>query len=98
MILSLDQVTFNSNHSWIDGPERAVTVDAALYAGSIQVTSNRFQEAFGSVAASGLSVGVLNVTTQNISTYCLYATGTLVRTTDNLAVITLTNPKACSQQ
>jgi hypothetical protein len=41
---------------------------------------------------------VLNVTTQNISTYCLYATGTLVRTTDNLAVITLTNPKACSQQ
>ena len=98
MILSLDQLTFNSNHSWIDGPERAVTVDAALYAGSIQVTSNRFQEAFGSVAASGLSVGVLNVTTQNISTYCLYATGTLVRTTDNLAVITLTNPKACSQQ
>jgi uncharacterized protein DUF6519 len=98
MILSLDQLTFNSNHCWVDGPERTVTADAALFAGSIQVTSNRFQEAFGSVAASGLTVGVLNVTTQNISTYCLYATGTLVRTTDNLAVITLTNPKACSQQ
>jgi hypothetical protein len=98
LILSLDHLTFNSNHSWIDGPERAATVDAVLFAGSIQVTSNRFQEAFGSVAASGLTVGALNITTQNISTYCIYAEGTLVRTTDNLAVITLTNPNACSRQ
>jgi hypothetical protein len=98
LILSLDQLTFNSNHSWIDGPERTATVDAALSAGSIQVTSNRFQEAFGSVVASGLTVGVLNVTTQNISTYCLFAQGTLVRTTDNLAVITVTNPDACGRQ
>jgi hypothetical protein len=97
LIYSLDHLTFNSNHSWIDGPERTATVDAALFAGSIQVTSNRFQEAFGSVAASGLTVGVLNVTTQNISTYCLYAQGTLVRTTDNLAVIMLSNPNACAR-
>jgi hypothetical protein len=97
LILSLDHLTFNSNHSWIDGPERAATVDAVLFAGSIQVTSNRFQEAFGSVAASGLTVGALNVTSQNISTYCLYPTGTLVRNTDNLAVIMLTNPDACAR-
>lgn len=97
-ILSLDHLTFNSNHCWIDGPERAATVDAALMAGTIQVTSNRFQEAIGAVQASGLSVGTLNVTTQNISTYCLYPTGTLVRSTDNLAVVMLTNPNACNNQ
>jgi Family of unknown function (DUF6519) len=98
LILSLDQLLFNSNHCWIDGPERSVTIDAALLAGSTQVTSNRFQEAIGSVLASGLTFGVLNISTQNLSTYCLLVDGTLTRNTDNLAAITLTNPKACSAQ
>lgn len=97
LILSFDQLLFNSNHCWIDGPERSVAVDAALFAGSTQVTSNRFQESPGSVLVSGLTYGVLNISTQNLSTYCVVAEGSLVRNTDNLAVITLTNPKACSQ-
>lgn len=98
LILSLDHVTFNSNQCWIDGPERTASVDIALFAGTMQATSNRLQEAFGSVAASGLTYGALNVTTQNISTYCLYPLGTMVRSTDNLAVIMLTNPNACGGQ
>jgi hypothetical protein len=98
LILSLDQLLFNSNHCWIDGPERSAFVDAALLAGSIQVTSNRFQEAIGSVVASGVTFGTLNISTQNLSTYCLLVEGTLYRNTDNLAVITLTNPDACPRQ
>ena len=60
----------------IDRPVTAV-LDAFLVAGFVQVTSNRFQEVWGSVLASGFTAGLLNITGQNISTHCLFATGLL---------------------
>jgi hypothetical protein len=78
VILSLDDLIFANNASWVDGPPQTAILDALLIAGSLQVTSNRFQEAAGfPVAASGFTAGALNITSQNISTYCLFATGTL---------------------
>ena len=77
-ILALDDLIFANNVCWLDGPRATATLDALLGAGSLQVTSNRFQEAAGfPVIASGLTLGALNITSQNISTYCLFATGTL---------------------
>ena len=73
-ILSLDHLTFTNNHCWLDGPLTAA-MDAFLLAGSLHVTSNRFQEAAGSVLISGVTFGLSNITTQNISTYCLLAGG-----------------------
>jgi hypothetical protein len=79
LILSLDDLIFGNNQCWLDAVPPPVTVafDALLAAGFVQVTSNRFQEVLGSVVASGLTIGLLNVTGQNISTHCLYATGSL---------------------
>lgn len=78
LIVSLDDLVFSNNICWLDGPPSTAFVDALLVAGSMQVTSNRFQEAAGfPVLASGITVGALNITSQNISTYCLFATGTL---------------------
>ena len=78
MIFTLDDLMFGNNECWLDGRPATASVDALLAAGSLQVTSNRFQEAAGfSVLASGFTVGALNITSQNISTYCLFATGTL---------------------
>src|SRR4029079_13477656 len=77
-ILTLDDLIFASNACWLDGPPGTAFLDALLIAGSTQVTSNRFQEAAGfSVLVSGFTLGALNITSQNISTYCLFATGTL---------------------
>jgi Family of unknown function (DUF6519)/Right handed beta helix region len=73
-ILSLDHLTFANNHCWLDGPLTAA-LDAFLLAGSLHVTANRFQEAAGSVLISGVTFGLSNITTQNISTYCLLAGG-----------------------
>ena len=56
----------------------------------LQVTSNRFQEsALFPVLASGFTIGGLNITSQNISTYCLFATGALQPALDmnNLSLI-----------
>jgi hypothetical protein len=77
LIASLDDLIFGNNQCWVDAAGRPVTavLDAMLAAGIIQVTSNRFQEVPASVLASGFTVGLLNITGQNISTHCLFATG-----------------------
>jgi hypothetical protein len=82
-ILTLDHLTFTNNHCWIDSCARreysadsflssAVLMDAVLVAASLQVCGNRLQESAGSVAFSGLTAGVRNITAQNITSYCLY--------------------------
>jgi hypothetical protein len=78
IIGTLDDLIFGNNECWLDGRPSTAIFDALLVAGSVQATSNRFQEATGfPVLASGFTVGALNITSQNISTYCLFATGTL---------------------
>jgi hypothetical protein len=89
-ILSLDDLIFSNNQCWIDAPSLSGVLDACLVAGSLQVCSNRFQEAaLFPVLASGFTIGGLNITSQNVSTYCLFATGTLQPALDanNLSLI-----------
>ena len=84
LIFALDDLIFGHNECWLDGRRATASVDALLAAGSLQVTSNRFQEAAGfPVLASGFTLGALNITSQNVSTYCLFATGTLQPAIDN---------------
>ena len=84
MVASLDDLIFGENRCWLDGPTGTALLDAFLLAGSMQVNSNRFQEALNfPVLASGFTVGALNITSQNISTYCLFATGVLQPAIDN---------------
>jgi hypothetical protein len=71
LLLSLDQLLFANNQCWIDGPERTTTADALLLAASLQVLGNRFQEGRAAVVYSAITLGLVNITTQNISTYCL---------------------------
>ena len=81
LIFSLDNLVFGNNHLWVDGPpitskHISAALDAMLLAGSIQVNSNRFQESAGfPVLASGITYGVVNITSLNISTYCLFVAG-----------------------
>jgi hypothetical protein len=42
---------------------------------SVQVGANRLQETLGAVTASGYTTGLMNITTHNISTNCLFAFG-----------------------
>ncbi|HWY03780.1 MAG TPA: DUF6519 domain-containing protein [Candidatus Acidoferrum sp.] len=96
MIFSLDDLIFANNQCRLDGPERTASVDAWLLAGSLQVTGNRFQEALGfPVFASGLTIGALNITTENISTYCLFAKGTLQPEIDTNNLVAVTNKQTC---
>ena len=61
-------------------------MDAFLVSGSLNVIGNRFQEAVNSVLASGITSGNVNVTGQNISTYCLFVLGATHSNNNNLVV------------
>lgn len=96
-IFVLDDLVFANNVCWLDGPPETAIVDALLYAGALQVTSNRFQEAAAfPVLASGFTLGMLNITSQNISTYCLFASGLLQPAIANNN-LTLVPAQACQR-
>ncbi|HEX9200843.1 MAG TPA: hypothetical protein VF865_14870, partial [Acidobacteriaceae bacterium] len=95
-IFSLDDLIFSNNHCRLEGREGTATLDAALLAASIQVCGNRFQESLNSVAASGSTYGLLNITSQNISTYCLFASGPAAKLIQNNNVVL--HNQLCSKQ
>jgi hypothetical protein len=88
--MTFDDLIFGNNQCWVDAFPLTAVLDAFLLAGSLQATGNRFQEAAGfPVLASGFTIGALNITGHNISTYCLFATGTFqpALNTNNLSLI-----------
>jgi hypothetical protein len=71
-IISADHVLFANNHLWFDGPRMSALMDAFLFGLSLQAVSNRLQESRGyPVLHSAATAGAMNITAQNISTYCL---------------------------
>lgn len=108
-IYSLDHVTFTGNHCWVDAlvPVAGASIvletlfDAFIAAGSVNVTGNRFQESAFSVALSGVTIGIANITSQNIATYCLLiaALPTLKINSPNITLVsslaTPNNPDPC---
>ncbi len=97
LIATLDHLNYSNNLSWIDGAgarfqlpgqetslSLAALSDALLFGVSVQVVANRFQEP-GCVVASGVTGGLLNVTTDNISTMCLFALGSRTAVANNIS-------------
>jgi hypothetical protein len=96
-IYTPDHLTFSNNHCWLDSTRLSAWTDALLLAGSLQVMSNRFQESPTSVLVSGLTVGAVNITSQNISTYCLLALGTMLLNNNNLAPVQGNQSEVCAE-
>jgi Family of unknown function (DUF6519) len=90
LVVSLDDLLFANNICRVESPKSCLTLDALLAASTVQVESNRFQEAFRSVFLSGFTTGLANITSANLSTYCLIARAAtpagLVRV-NNLALV-----------
>ena len=104
LIVSLDHITFSNNHCWLDASTSAETfgsigmaTDAFLLAGTVNAVGNRFQEAQYSVALSAITLAVVNITNQNISTNCIFADGANVLSTGNLTIIDTIAPGTCAQ-
>lgn len=98
MIISLDHLIFSNNHCWMDANVATfgggMSVDAFLLAGTLNAVGNRFQEAQNAVDLSAWTIGLLNVTSLNISTYCIWAEGGAV-IANNLSVANALVPGVC---
>jgi hypothetical protein len=108
LMISLDHLIFSNNHCWVDGAGltaagaqaaagTSVFTDAFLVAGSLNVTGNRFQEGQGTADLSAWTIGLMNITSQNISTYCILAQGSLLINNNNLSVVGSIAPGLCEK-
>jgi len=92
MILTLDGIIFSNNQCWVDG-EVAAFMDTFLLGFSVQAIGNRFQETILPIAVlfSGVTMGLINITMQNISTFCLlsYAPPAALANQHNLCIVSL---------
>jgi hypothetical protein len=87
-IASLDDVLFNSNQLWVDGPPITALVDALVIAQTVVACNNRLQESRDyPVLYSGLTLGLANITSQNIASYCLSITAPATRRVNSPNVI-----------
>lgn len=86
-IITLDQLTFSGNHCWLDGYHPLPRYNALLLGSTLNVVGNRFQEKLDEVKLSALTIGLANITGENISTNCLKALGLWVVDNNNIALI-----------
>jgi hypothetical protein len=86
-IFTADHLIFTSNECWLDAPRSTAAWNVLLAATTLNVVANRFQETQHSVQYSGLTSGKVNVTGQNISSYCLLAFGVKLANNNNLVLI-----------
>jgi len=94
-IFTLDEALISANQLTISGTELTAFLDLFLFGLTSHCTSNRLQEMPRHAALySGVTFGLLNMTTQNISTYCLKATGSKVIHVPNIVIY----PQLCGRK
>jgi hypothetical protein len=96
LIFTPDHLIFSNNHCWLDTARLSALADALLLAGTLNVVGNRFQEADLSVLLSALTIGVVNITGQNISTFCILVLGPLHSDNNNIALVQLLYKELCA--
>ncbi len=97
LIASLDDVGFHDNQCDCDlflGD--FVFAQAILFGISLRVTDNRFKEGLFGAWLSAMTLGRLNMTTNNQSTHCLMIRGAMVEDQPNTVLITGADPQACA--
>jgi hypothetical protein len=73
VVLSLDDVGFTDNQCEVTTSNIFFATNAALIGGSVRVADNRFSETFMRAKFSSVSFGLMNTTTDNQATHCLFA-------------------------
>jgi len=101
LLFSLDDLAFADNQCEIESARRYFLTDALLLAGSVRLADNRLSETWLRAFLSAYTAGLMNTTTDNQSTHCLFATallGAAMRVfRDNLIFLTASCPDACGR-
>ncbi|HKC64491.1 MAG TPA: hypothetical protein VKB86_12690, partial [Pyrinomonadaceae bacterium] len=97
LIASLDDISFHGNQCDCDlflGD--LIFTQAILFGISLRMTDNRFKEGIQNAWLSALTLGILNVTTDNQSTHCLMVLGLVVEDQPNMSLLDAFNRDICA--
>jgi hypothetical protein len=75
LIFSLDDVAFNNNQCDCNLLDDFVITHALLFGITVRANDNRFREGLFNAVLSAITIGLLNITTDNESTHCLVVEG-----------------------
>jgi len=95
LIVSLDDVGFHNNQCDCNLLDDFVFTHAFLFGATIRVTDNRFKEGCGNAFLSAMTFGLLNITSDNESTHCLFVAGGRKLRRHNLVLLSLFNREIC---
>ena len=73
LIISLDDVGFVGNQSMAQLADDFVLVNSFLFGTSLRATDNRWEEPIPNAIYSAITLGLMNVTANNIGTHCIVA-------------------------
>jgi hypothetical protein len=74
-VLSLSDVGFHNNECTVDLLEGGVITNAFVFGFSVRMTDSRLDEGLPNALFSGITLGVMNMTTDNQATHCLLIRG-----------------------
>jgi hypothetical protein len=74
-IFSLDDVGIDANQCLIDLQSGLVVVNLVAFGASLRVSDNRLSEGLPNAVLSGVTLGMMNMTTDNQATHCLLVRG-----------------------
>jgi Family of unknown function (DUF6519)/Right handed beta helix region len=97
LIASLDDISFHGNQCDCDlflGD--LIVTQAILFGISLRMTDNRFKEGIWSAWLSAVTLGLLNMTTNNQSTHCLLVLGSAVEEHTNTSLLDVFNRELCA--
>lgn len=97
LLVSLDDISMQGNQCDCDLVVDIALLNAIVVGWSIRVADNRFKESLLTTLYSGVTFALMNETTDNQSTHCLFALGvsSLSNRLHNHALVQLSNAEAC---
>jgi hypothetical protein len=96
LIASLDDVGFHNNQCDCNLLDDFVFTHSFLFGATIRVTDNRFKEGCGNALLSAITFGLLNITSDNESTHCLFVEGGKKISRHNLVLLSLFKEGICN--
>jgi len=97
LLITLDDVSMHGNQCDCDLLFDIAILNAIVLGWSIRVADNRFKEGLLNTAYSGLTLALMNETTDNQSTHCLFPIGlpNLSNLQHNRALVQISSVEAC---
>lgn len=93
LIFSLDDVAFNNNECDCNLFDDFLLTDAFLFGITLRANDNRFREGLLNAALSAITLGLINITTDNESTHCLMVAGWQKLRRHNLVLVSAISGK-----